>query len=159
MPDPHLTIPAVIDHTRDDLRRADTTAGIYILAIGALAALIGQIGDKLPRDVLLASSVAALPAAGTVLCAAAVLWPRHIRQRGVVAPGSWPHAVREPSWKTLLDAYTTGDPYEHGARQLWLLARIVGPKFAWLRGATLGMLTTVATLVGVYLYALPTALI
>jgi MFS family permease len=160
MHDPHLTIPTVIDHTRDDLRRADTTAGLYILAIGALAALIGQIGDKLPGHVLVAVAVlAAPPAAATIGCAAAVLWPRHLNHRGIVAPGSWLHATHEPSWKTLLDAYRDADPDEYTARQLWILARIVRPRYRWLRMATAGILTTVGTLLLVLAYALLTALI
>lgn len=142
-----LTLATVIDHTRDDLRRADTTAGLYILAIAGLAALVGEISDQLTPTAKLAVSAAALPAAVTVVCAAVVLWPR--RSRGLPTPGSWLHAARQPSWQALRDVYAEGNDEERAALQLWHLSPIVARKYRWLRPATVGLVATVAVLLAV----------
>ncbi len=151
-----MSISNATDHTRDDLRRADTNAATHTIAIAGLAALIGQIGKDLPRDVLLAVSASALPAAATLLCALAVMRPR--RAGGTGMPGSWLHAARSPSWRTLLDDYEQAPPVEIDARQLWLLARITENKYCWVKRSTTMLATTVAFLVAAFLYAAVRAL-
>lgn len=152
------TFTLTIDHTRDDLRRADNTAGTCIIAIAGLAALVGQIGKDLTLDVRIVTSLAALPAAATLALALAVLWPRRpILGHGV--PGSWVHAAHSPSWRTLRDDYENTDLVEADARQLWLLARIAENKFTWVRRATMLLGATVAVLAAAFVYAAIRALI
>ena len=156
MPD---LLHTTIEHTRGDLQRADNTAVGHIVAIAGLAALVGQIGKDLPHHVLLAVSTAALPAAATLVFAAAVLRPRGRRQRGAVVPGSWVHATRQQSWSTLLDAYDQADPREVAARQLRAFAAIAEAKFAWLARSTVLLITTVAVLAAAFTYGALSALL
>lgn len=151
------TVTTAVEHTRDDLRRVDATAGACILTLIGLGTIIAEIGGDLPRSVALAAAAATVPAAGTIALALAVVWPR-ITDAGF-APGAWPHAAHERSWSTLRDSYAAADPEEVQARQLWTLARIVATKVRWLRRATLALATTIGVLGATALYGTITALI
>lgn len=152
-------LASTLEQTRDDLRRADASATTLILTIAGLAALVGQIGKDLPHHVLIAVSVAALPAAATVVLAAFVIAPRGRRPRGTISPGSWIHACHAASWKTLLESYEEADPAEVNARQLRAVALIVEIKFTWLARATNLLITTVAVLAAAFVYGAVSALI
>jgi hypothetical protein len=152
-----ITIPAVIEQTRDDLRRFDFTAIAYLAAVvalcGALLGALAELGRDVPRVVLLALAPAALPATAVIICATLVLWARTSPPAGPPKPGSWVHAVHEPSWRTLLTAYQDNDLAEAAARRLWILARITARKFRWLRRATVGIVVLAAYLLcaGIYI--------
>lgn len=152
-----LTITTVIDHTRDDLRRADTTAGLCLVAIAGLAALAGELVDALPGPVLVALSTTALPAAATLVAAAGVLWPRRLFQHTVL-PGSWLHAACASSWEQVALDYAELDPVACAVQQLRLLALITAAKYRWLRRATRLLAVTVVWLLAVFVFGAGRAL-
>lgn len=135
-----ITIPAVIEQTRDDLRRFDFTAIAYLATTAAISgAVIGalaEFGHDVPRTLLSALAPAAVPAVAAAVCATLVLWARTTVPSGPPTPGSWLHAARTPSWRALLTSYEEADLTEAAARRLWTLSRITEAKFRWLRRAS-----------------------
>jgi hypothetical protein len=158
----------VRDETRDDLRRADATAGVYVIGLAGIAALIGQIATSLNSVVRLICAVAGIPALLAVWCCLRVFKSRIGNQDQAVTDdqdqpdthdqdqpgadnhgqpriGSWVHAdaVRDP--ELLLAAYEATDPGRVVAGQLPLLGSIASRKFQWLKPAgTLMEITVVA---------------
>ncbi|RJQ74206.1 hypothetical protein D5S17_23335 [Pseudonocardiaceae bacterium YIM PH 21723] len=95
----------MIDQTRDEMRRADAMAGVQIVLLAGIAAMVGQIGAALPRSVLMIAALAAIPAAASVWFASLALLPRGVTGKKAKsvspAPGSWVHILRSGS-----DCYT-----------------------------------------------------
>lgn len=150
------SLDACIERTRDDLRRADATAGAHILVLLGLGSIIAELGADLPRTIAIAVLVATIPAAVTTGLALAVVRPRVIHS---LTPGSWPHDAHQPGWTHMLSVYADADDTEMLGRQLWTLSRIVAAKVHWLRRATIALVATLAYLVAVALYGAVTALI
>lgn len=142
------SLDACIERTRDDLRRADATAGAHILVLIGLGSIIAELGADLPRAIAVAVLIAAIPAAVTTGLALAVVRPRVFHS---LTPGSWPHDAHQPNSAHLIGIYATTEDVEMLGRQLWTLGRIVAAKVRWLRRATIALVVTLAYLVVVAL--------
>lgn len=150
------TLATAVERTRDDLRRADATAGAYILILIGLGTIAAELGADLPRAVAVATTLAAAPAAITAGLALAVVKPRI---HGGFAPGTWPHAAYQPGWTRVRDSFDHIDPLDIEAQQLWVFARIVSAKTRWLKRATVALAVTIGALVAIALYGAVSALI
>jgi len=117
-----------IDHTRDDLRRADATAGAIIFFTLGLGGIIADAAGDLPRVVVIAATFAAVPATVTIRRALAVVRPRMIDDGEDAAPASWPHADRQEDGDAVLAAIDSADPRQIKAAQEWSLAKIAAAK-------------------------------
>jgi hypothetical protein len=131
-----------IDHTRDDLRRADATAGALVFFILGLGSIVAEIGADLPRGIAIAVTFAAIPAVVTVGCALAVVRPRMIDNGDDPAAGSWPHSSRQSGGPAVLAALDAADPREIKSQQGWSLSLIAKAKNAWVPRAVKGFAVT-----------------
>lgn len=134
-------LPAMVEHARDDLRRADTTVGIYLVTIAGLAAMIGQIGHDLTPITIRILAVAALPATGVLIQAVRVWWPRGTNNR-YPEPGSWVHVATTANRADAEAIYTATPASGVLITQLRLLAGIATRKYRQLRWATIWLTLT-----------------
>jgi Pycsar effector protein len=149
-------LPVVVEHTRDDMRRADTTAVGHIAGIAGLAALVGQVAVTLPHPVLVITLIAGLPAVGVLVQAARVLWPRTTRRQ--TPAGSWVHAAHHLRHGTDLVAdYAATEVTELYAVQFAVLASIASRKYRLVRVGTVLLLATLTVLFVALLVGLGTA--
>lgn len=123
-------LPAVLEHTRHDLARADLTALGCVAALIALGTMITQISG-IPASVLPWLAAACLPAAGVLAAACAAMWPRGIDATNAGA-GSWIHA-RAKGCPQLIDDYIDTPAAAIAAAQLWALANVTHRKFRAVR--------------------------
>lgn len=146
-------LPAVLEHTRQDLARADLTALGYVAALIALGTMITQI-NSIPAHVLPWLAAACLPAAGVVAAAIWAMWPRRINHTPD-RPGSWVHARSTQSVDELLGSYLPYSADEIAAEQLHVLATVAHRKFRAVRI----MLPLLGATITILLAALATAIL
>lgn len=137
-------LPAVLEHTRSDIARADLTALGCVGALIALGTMITQI-NSLPANVLPWLASATIPATGVLTAACTAMWPRRINSTPTW-PGSWVHAHATQSLDELLGSYLPFTADEIAAEQLHALAAVAHRKFTAVRimlpllGATIAVL-------------------
>jgi hypothetical protein len=124
-------LPTVLEHTRQDMARADLTALGCAAALIALGTMITQI-NGIPASALPWLAAACLPAAGVLAAACWAMWPRHINGTPAM-PGSWVHARTIGSVDELIGSYLPWAVEEITAAQTKALAAVAHRKFTAVR--------------------------
>ncbi|HWO58867.1 MAG TPA: hypothetical protein VNO31_02335 [Umezawaea sp.] len=142
-------LDTTIEHTRADLVRADSNAGLYVLGLLALGGIVSQVGADLPRLIAIAATAAVIPAVVTIAFAVAVVWPRALT--GAPTAGSWPHAADQTGPELLRTAFEDVDQVDARTEQLWTLAGSAKTKNLKLRRVAIGFAATASYLAAVAL--------
>jgi hypothetical protein len=116
-----------------ELGRSDATAGLHLLFLVAIAAVVGQVGDKLTPLVLTLACCMIVPASVIAFCATRILAVRGTRG-GAARVASWPWVAKSEQRRgALVAAYRATSAEELIEGQLYAIANINAARAVWKR--------------------------